>query len=143
MLAVVLLPLFIARSMLPIGLMLSFEEGMPRLVLCPGTITVPGKPGHGQHDAHLAHLAHPGHEQHRHDLDHLGEDHQGEDQPGGSAEHGQQICPFAFAGAAPLASGHDVAFEPPVSEQIVTPPAAAILFAASRAHPIRGPPAHS
>jgi hypothetical protein len=140
MLAVVLLPLFIARSMLPIGLMLSFEEGVPRLVLCPGTITVSGQPGHAQHDAHLAHLAHQGH-QHHHDQDHLGA--QGEDQLGDNAGHGQQICPFAFAGAAPLASGHGVAFEPPVSEKIAAPSATAILFAASRAHPIRGPPALS
>jgi hypothetical protein len=130
MLAVVLLPLFIARSMLPIGLMLSFDEGVPRLVLCSGTISVPGKSGHGQHDAHLAHQ---GHEQHHH----------GEDQPGGSAEHGQQICPFAFAAAAPLTADHGVASEPSLSEEIAAPPAAAILLVTSRAHPIRGPPALS
>ncbi|AMN45929.1 hypothetical protein ACG33_02140 [Steroidobacter denitrificans] len=115
MLAVVLLPLYMARSMLPLGLMLSFDEGAPRLVLCPGTTFVPNESGH---------------EQHRH----------GEDRPGGSTEHDQQICPFAFAAAAPPTFDHGVAVVPFLSAAIAAAPAAPILVDVPRAHPIRGPP---
>jgi hypothetical protein len=132
-LLVLLLPLLIARSLLPIGFMLSFDEGIPRIVFCPGEISVPGTPdSHGQHDSHTAHLTHqgPGHEHH----------HGANESDANSAEHSHQTCPFAFAGAAPLTFLAAFSPELPAPEAITGPPDPAIFALAPRAHPIRGPP---
>lgn len=128
-LIVLLLPLFIARSLLPIGFMLAFDEGIAQLVFCPGQLAVAGKPAGtiGQHDAHLAHQ---GHEHH----------HGGAQSDSSSQESSHQACPFAFAAAAPLTVAYNFASEPPSSEAIAASPDSAILIVAFRAHPIRGPP---
>jgi hypothetical protein len=129
-----LLPLFIARSMLPIGFMLSFEAGMPRLVLCPSQVSIPAQPASAaQHSDHDAHLAHHGHEHHHADeqteAEHVGQSH--------------QTCPFAFAAAAPLSAAVLFVAEPPPSEAISSPHERVLPQVAVRAHPIRGPPALS
>lgn len=128
MLSVVLLPLFIARSMLPSGLMLSFDAAGPRLVPCPGIIAVPHNLGHERHQAHPGPQ---GHEQHSY----------GENQSG--AKHEQQLCLFAFAAAAPLMQYAHAILESSVFEEIAALPATAISVSTSRAHPIRAPPALS
>jgi hypothetical protein len=129
-LLVLLLPLFIARSLLPIGFMLSLDEGSPRIVFCPGQITVPSEPGHdGPHEMHLSHQGHEHHSEGSTDSS--------------SAEQGHQTCPFAFAAAAPLTASDVFAPEPPSSEAIVGPLDSTILVVALRAHLIRGPPALS
>jgi hypothetical protein len=128
---VLLLPLLIARSLLPIGFMLSFDEGTPRIVFCPGEMSVPGTSGgHGQHESHSAHQALQGHEHH----------HGADESDAHSAEHGNQSCPFAFAGAAPLTVLAAFSPELPAPEAITGPPDSAIFALAPRAHPIRGPP---
>lgn len=131
-----LLPLFIARSLVPIGFMLSFDGGVPALVFCPSQMAVPNVPGHGgEHETHHADPAphHEGAHQHHH---------HGDDHSDGSSVN-QQSCPFAFAAAAPLGIDHTFALEPPPSEAIAAPPETAIRIAVSRAHTIRGPPALS
>lgn len=131
-----LLPLFIARSLVPIGFMLSFDGGVPALVFCPSQMAVPNVPGHGgEHETHHADPAphHEGAHQHHH---------HGDDHSDGSSVN-QQSCPFAFAAAAPLGIDRTFALEPPPSEAIAAPPEAAIRIAVSRAHAIRGPPALS
>lgn len=128
-----LLPLFIARSLVPIGFMLSFEGGAPALVFCPSQIALPNVPDNeGEHQTHLT--AHHDGEHQRH---HHGGDHSD------SSSVNQQTCPFAFAAAAPLGVAHNFAVEPPPSEAIPAPPESAIRIAVSRAHTIRGPPALS
>lgn len=130
-----LLPLFIARSLVPIGFMLSFDGGVPALVFCPSQIALPNVPSDDERGAHQSHLAphHEGAHQHHH---------HGDDHSDGSSVN-QQSCPFAFAAAAPLGIDHTFALEPPPSEAIAAPPEAAIRIAVSRAHAIRGPPALS
>lgn len=127
-LLVLLLPLFIARSLLPIGFMVSFDEGMPRIVFCPSQMPVPSQPIDG--GTHAMHMA-QGHEHHHH--------HQGAGDST-STDQSHQTCPFAFAGAAPLAVALAFSAEPPTSEAIASPDESTILILASRAHPIRGPP---
>jgi hypothetical protein len=126
-LLVLLLPLLIARSMLPIGFMLSFDDGAARIVFCPSQATPPNLAGV---DAAAAAATHHAHE-HHHAQGDVGAD---------SAEHSTQSCPFAFAAAAPLASIHTFAPEPPPTDAIAGPRDRLILLVASRAHPIRGPP---
>jgi hypothetical protein len=136
-LLVLLLPLFIARSLLPIGFMVSFDAEGARIVFCPTTIPVPvdgAQVAHSDHHAHGQHAAHHGHEHH-----HAGDSEQ--NQHGAQLNH--QSCPFAFAAAAPLASFDLFVSEPLRSEAIAAPVDAAILVHPSPAHPIRGPPALS
>src|SRR5688500_15690497 len=129
---VLLLPLFIARSMLPIGFMVSFDEGMPRIVFCPSQISVPAQAT--SDDPHAMHLA-QGHEHHHQTTHH----HEGAGDSIG-AEQSHQSCPFAFAAAAPFASALAFSADPPASEAIAALPDSTISLLASRAHPIRGPP---
>jgi hypothetical protein len=132
-LIVLLLPLLIARSVLPIGFMLSFDGGTPQLVFCPAQ-SAPSQSN--ATDAHAAH--HASHHEHHHGPGH-NDSNQSET---GSAEHVTQ-CPFAFAAAAPLAFADDFVAEPLPAEAITGPSASAILIVALGAHPIRGPPALS
>jgi hypothetical protein len=133
-LLVLLLPLFIARSLLPIGFMVSFDEGSARLVFCPSQVSLPKSSNDDPHAAHAAHhvehLAHHGH--------HGSSD---ADEAKASADH--QNCPFAFAAAAPLASVEIFAAVPVVGETVVDAHDIAVESDSSRAHPIRGPPAFS
>jgi hypothetical protein len=126
-LLVLLLPLFIARSMLPIGFMLSFDDGAARIVFCPSQTTLPNLAGV---DAAAAAPTHHGHEHH----------HAQGDAGADSTEHSTQSCPFAFAAAAPPASVHAFAPEPAPTDAIAGPRDRLIVLVASRAHPIRGPP---
>ena len=126
---VLLLPLFIARSLLPIGFMVSFDAGIPQLVFCPSQVTLP-TPTSG--DAHALQLA-QGHEHHH-------QHHEGADETSSSVEQNHQSCPFASAAAAPLVSAIAFTASPTVSEAIAAPSESAVLPFPSRAHPIRGPP---
>lgn len=139
-LLVLLLPLFIARSLLPIGFMLSFDEGIARIVFCSGEIPAPASTStpaqhtaHHVHDAHAQHQAQQTHEHH----------HGGAESGTVDTEQSHQTCPFAFAAAAPLACVDAFAAEPLPAEAIAAPQDSAILIATSRAHRIRGPPAFS
>ena len=129
-----LLPLFVVRSFVPTGFMLSLDGGMLSLVFCPSQISLPSVLGNdGAHETYLAH-------------DHEGADHGhhgGDEADSSSAHQDQQTCPFAFAAAAPLGIAQNFALEPPHSEAISGPPDSAIRSAVSRAHPIRGPPSLS
>ena len=129
-LLVLLLPLLIARSVLPIGFMLSFDGGAPRIVVCPAQNAIPSAAAN--HGAHQAHPAHPGVEHHSVDQS-----------DAHSAEHSHQICPFALGAAAPLAFASVFAPEPSSSEAIAGAPNPGILAVAFHAQPIRGPPALS
>jgi hypothetical protein len=133
-LLVLLLPLFIARSLLPIGFMVSFDAGSPRLVFCPSQVSLP-KPS--KDDSHAAHAAHHG-EHHAHHGHHGSED---ADAAQTSADH--QSCPFAFAAAAPLASVEIFAALPAPREVFADARDVVVVSNASRSHPIRGPPAFS
>lgn len=119
-----LLPLFVARSLLPIGFMLSFDGGTPQMVFCPST----GAPDAG----HAMHMSHGDHAHHGHDHD-----------SNGKADQSHQTCPFAFAGAAPLLAATAFAAEPQVSEAFIAPPALALPVVIFHANPIRGPPSLS
>jgi hypothetical protein len=123
-LLVLLLPLFIARSLLPIGFMVSFDTGTAQLVFCPGEAPSQG------HSANAAH-----HEHHH--------SHGSGDKGSGGSEHSHQTCPFAAAGAAPFAVASVFAADPQVAEAIAASPQATIPTLVFRAHPIRGPPALS
>ncbi len=125
-----LLPLFIARSLLPIGFMLSFDASGARIVFCPSVISMPMETG-GAHD----HAAHAHHNHASHQAHHDGSS--------GSAEQSHQNCPFAFAAAAPIAAIAHFAVTPRAAEIITGPSDAAIITLDARAHPIRGPPALS
>ena len=127
-----LLPLFIARSLLPIGFMLSFDGGTPQMVFCPSVVTTVetsvGVPDAG----HAMHMSHGGHAHHDHDHD-----------SNGKADQSHQTCPFAFAGAAPLLAATAFAAEPQVSGAFIAPPALALPVVVFHANPIRGPPSLS
>ncbi len=124
-----LLPLFIARSMVPIGFMLAFDEGTPRIVFCPSQLTLPGEPVSA--DEHVEHSAHHAHQQ------------SSEQSDADRAELSHQTCPFAFAAAAPLSAANLFEPEPAASEVIARPHQLALPSVAARAHLIRGPPALS
>lgn len=124
-LLVLLLPLFVVRSLLPIGFMLSFEGGTPQMVFCPSVATPAQDAGHAMH------ASHGGHEHHGHDHE------------SSNPDHSHQTCPFAFAGAAPLLAATALAAEPQASEAFTAPPALALPAVALHANPIRGPPSLS
>lgn len=122
-----LLPLFIARSLLPIGFMLSFDGGTPQMVFCPSIAPAQA----AQNADHAMHGA--GHEHHAHAHDH--------DSNGSDKSH--QTCPFAFAGAAPLLAATAFAAEPQIAEAFIAPPALELPTLSFHANPIRGPPSLS
>jgi hypothetical protein len=127
-----LLPLFVARSLLPIGFMLSFDTGSLRIVFCPSVISTAGPSGaqdpaaHAHHD-HAAHHAH----------------HHSSDADSSATDKNHQSCPFAFAAAAPLAQIDHFALVPRTIEAFAEPAEATFVAPLSGAHPIRGPPAFS
>jgi hypothetical protein len=129
-----LLPLLIARGLLPAGFMVSFDEGVPRLVFCSASSV-------GVHRKLIEHNHHqddvqPSHHGHEHD--------QSEDSShAGDSEHGGPQCPFALSAAAPLAFTATFIVEPLPAEAHASPSESPIALIASRAHPIRGPPALS
>lgn len=126
----VLLPLFIARSLLPIGFMVSFDAALPRLVFCPSQVTLPNPSGDTSHAMHVP----QGHEHHH------PHHHSGADETSNNAEQSHTSCPFAFAAAAPFAVANIFETDPPASEAIAASSASARFQLLSRAHPIRGPP---
>lgn len=123
-LLLLLLPLLVARSMLPIGFMLSFEQGIPQIVLCPGQITVPDKDS--RHDAHLTQQRHSHHD--------------GGDQSDKGGGEQSLTCPFAFASTAPLSASSGIAAETPAAEVTACRFDSSFLTLTIAAHPIRGPP---
>jgi hypothetical protein len=128
-LLVLLLPLFIARSLLPIGFMVSFDTGTAQLVFCPGEAP-------SQNHSTNGHSANAAHHEHHHS-------HGSDDTGTGGTEHSHQTCPFAAASAAPFAVASVFAADPQVAEAIAAPLQATIPTLVFRAHPIRGPPALS
>jgi hypothetical protein len=97
-----LLPLWVARALLPVGFMLSGEAGGPQLVVCSGTGAVPAFHSPALQSSSLdAPENHPpsgyaGAQSAHHD---------------DGAAHDNSPCPFALAGCACVASApHVVAF---------------------------------
>ena len=128
-LLVLLLPLFLARSMLPIGFMVSFDAGIPQIVFCPSATAPIDSTSNDPHAMHAQH----GHEHH----------HDAASTDSSSAEQSHQTCPFAFAAAAPLSAFVVFAPEPPAAETIASAINSDIRVVTFRAHPIRGPPSLS
>lgn len=128
---VLLLPLFIARSVMPAGFMVWFDEGFPRLVFCPAQGTARSEPSGHEQSADAQPTHHHGHEYHH-----------GKDQSDASdTGHAGSGCLFALAAAAPLVFAEVFVVASSSSQAIAEPPESLIHAVTSRAHPIRGPPA--
>lgn len=118
-----LLPLFLLRSFVPVGFMLSWSDQGLQLVVCSGSgpMTLPGPEAkqHGQHtDSHAA----GGHEH--------------------SQAHEGSMCPFAAAGttgALPTFAA-TVAFVTAISHEVPSPPASGLPSSTFLIDRIRGPP---
>lgn len=125
---VLLLSLFIVRSALPIGFMVSFDADAARLALCHGQAVIAENAQHDRHrSADGAAHAH----------------HQDPGDAGSQLDQEGQTCPFAFAAAAPLSAPTAFTAEAQASAFVADLPAAPIYAAPLRGHPIRGPPALS
>lgn len=141
-----LLPLLLARGLLPAGFMLSFDSGRPELVYCPAQgQSIQGRYVHDQSVHDLAvqnpidvHAAH----HHHHDPDHRAPAGSG---TSGHSAHDNTLCPFALAASmAPPTAVIQTTFTGIVISSISHFPDD--LFASraiAHAHPIRGPPALS
>ena len=141
-----LLPLLLARGLLPAGFMLSFDSGRPELVYCPAqgqSIQGQSIPGPSMRDpsAHGPAVQTPidVHAAHHHHHDPAGSD------SSGRSAHDNTVCPFALAASmAPPAAVIRTTFTGVVTTSISHFPDQ--LFASrapAHAHLIRGPPALS
>jgi hypothetical protein len=87
-----ILPLLVARALIPAGFMLSVDAGQLQLMFCPSGVTEPM----GQH----AGMHHPG--MHQHDMHHPGMHHGGGADEASSMHASQDHapCPFSLAASA-------------------------------------------
>lgn len=118
LLLMLLVPLMLARGLLPGGFMVSFEEGQAQWVMCPADGPVPMPAGHEHHHHH-----------HR-------------DNGTPSTGHDAGKCPFASAAGAAV-QPTIVAFAPAVADADAAVSIDDFTFErgiVARAHPIRGPP---
>jgi hypothetical protein len=119
LLVMLLVPLMLARGLLPSGFMVDTSTGHAQLVMCPADGPLPMTAGHDHHHHHHHHGS-----------------------GSSSTGHDAGTCPFAMAGGAALQPA-TVAFlsTPPELDRFL--PAAAAPFERSHelgAHLIRGPP---
>ena len=92
-----ILPLLLARALIPTGFMLSVEAGQLQLMFCPAGVVQPlGMPAGAQQLAHSEH--------HKHDVGmHHGGMHHGGDTDQASSSHASQDsapCPFSLVASA-------------------------------------------
>ena len=85
-----ILPLLLARALIPMGFMLSVDAGRLQLMFCPGAVQPLGTPA-GEKSAHAEHQAH-----------HAGMQHSGDAAEHSSSHAAQDSapCPFSLVAAA-------------------------------------------
>ena len=130
-----IVPLLIARSLIPAGYMLSVGAAGLELTFCP-TVVTPTTAATTDHSQHMAHAAHQDAAQHA-------GHHAGHDANGGAQEHA--ACPFALvAGGALPEAPFLTATTFVVAEHVVDfTSAPAVSAGPIRTDRIRGPPALS
>lgn len=125
-----IVPLLLARALIPAGFMLAADANGLSLVFCSGSMSL-APAAQDPHAGHAGHIAHAEH----HDP------HSGHESSGMQHESGP--CPFSLAASAALAditSSTDVAFV--VATTVVAVPSSPAVSAGPlRADRIRGPPA--
>ena len=131
-----IVPLLIARAMIPAGYMLSTGDGL-RLVFCPSVVQGPAM-AMPAHAGHMDHSAHAGHDMSQH------AGHEGS-APAGDTSHENSACPFSLVATAALL---DIPFVAPaairpVDESIESDSAPAVGGALQHLDRIRGPPRFS
>jgi hypothetical protein len=132
-----IVPLLMARAMIPAGYMLSTADGL-RLMFCPSVVQAPALTG-SSHADHMDHSVHAGHDMSQHAGHHgaeLGS------APAGDTSHENSACPFSLVATAALL---DIPFVAPaairpVDEIIEFDSGSAVSAALQRIHRIRGPP---
>lgn len=128
-----ILPLLIARALIPAGYMLSTADGLG-LMFCPGVLQTASM-SHSSPAAQIDHSAHAGHDMSQHAA-------HGDDAPAGDTSHENSACPFSLVAAVALLDIPFVTTDSirPVDEtfEFTSPPA----FNAGpvRTDRIRGPP---
>lgn len=131
-----ILPLLLARALIPAGFMLSVDAGQLQLMFCPSAVVqLPGKHG-GEHDHGAGHDQHQAHAEHHPGMHHGGTDH--------ASSHAQDNapCPFSLAASA---TPSQVAY---FSDAVAAPSDERFHFLSAptfsvgpvRTDPIRGPP---
>ncbi len=129
-----IVPLLVARSMIPAGYMLSTADGL-QLTFCPSVVQAPAM-GNAAHVGHMDHSAHAGHDMSQH------AGHHGGGASGSDTSHENSACPFSLVATAAFL---DIPFVAPVSirpadEIIEFTSEPAVSAALLRLHRIRGPP---
>jgi hypothetical protein len=131
-----IVPLLIARALIPAGYMLSTADGL-QLMFCPGALQTASM-SHSSPPGPMDHSAHAGHDMSQH----AGH---GDDAPAGDTSHENSACPFSLVAAAALL---DIPFATtdsirPVDEafEFISPPASSA--GPVRKDRIRGPPQFS
>ena len=126
-----IVPLLIARAMIPAGFMLSVDADGLGLVFCSGSISSVAA-GHAQHEGHA------GNHDVSHHADHS-QQHQGHDSGGG---HENAPCPFSLAASIASADAQYFASAAILSADEIFEFLSAPIFSVGplRADRIRGPP---
>ncbi len=131
-----IVPLLIARALIPAGYMLSTADGL-QLTFCPSVVQAPATDT-PSHAGHMDHSAHAGHDMSQH-VGHDG------DASASDTSHENSACPFSLAAAAALLDIPFVATDSirPVDEilEFISPPASSA--GPVRTDRIRGPPQFS
>ncbi|HMN44928.1 MAG TPA: hypothetical protein PKE27_10160 [Povalibacter sp.] len=131
-----IVPLLIARAMIPAGYMLSTADGL-QLMFCPSVVQAPAMAG-PSHAGHMDHSAHAGHDMSQH-AGHHGS------APAGDTSHENSACPFSLVATAALLDIPYVAPTSirPVDESIEFTSVPAAGTALQHLDRIRGPPRFS
>ncbi|MBL8270661.1 hypothetical protein [Steroidobacter sp.] len=129
-----ILPLLLARALIPTGFMLSVEAGQLQLMFCPsGVVQLPGKSQGGEHAEHQAHAQH-----------HQGMHHGGGSDQASSAHAAQDNapCPFSLVASATPSqiAYHANVISAPSDERFQFLSAPTFRVGPIRTDRIRGPP---
>jgi len=133
-----LLPLLLARALIPSGFMLGAGTDGFGLIFCSGTMSMPMSEAGARHQhpaGHVDHSMHMAHAAHASSMDDAGHD-------GTHGENESAACPFAIgACAASIDIPHLAAvMAAPAGELVRLVILAGSSIVSLRAHPIRGPP---